>query len=266
MTLTPATRAAPGPDDAAPLADTRTAPAARFRQVKDFIRRHIADGTWKPGDRVPSEQELTARFGLARMTVNRALRELADEGRVVRVAGVGSFVAEAKPVSTLLRIANIADEIRQRGHDHRFELLTLARAAATMEVAAALDLPVGASTYHLEGVHYEDETPVQLEDRYVNPRLAPDFVRQDFREQAPSEYLLRHVPYDQIEHVVDAILPTPRQAGLLKMTTHEPCLMLTRRTWTDGTPVTLARCLHPGQRYRLGSRFRADGALLPHGA
>jgi GntR family histidine utilization transcriptional repressor len=91
--------------------------------------------------------------------------------------------------------------------------------------------------------------------------MAPDFIRQDFTLALPSEYLVKHVPFDQIEHVVDAILPTPEQAELLQMPATQPCLMLTRRTWAGGTPVTLVRCLHPGTRYRLGSRFRADGAV-----
>ena len=75
----------------------------------------------------------------------------------------------------------------------------------------------------------------------------------------PSEYLVRNVPFDQIEHVVDAVLPTPEQAERLDMPVTEPCLVLTRRTWTHTTPVTMVRFLHPASRYRLGSRFRADG-------
>ncbi len=234
-------------------------PAALYQQVKDFVARKIADGSWKPGDRVPSEQELVTEFGIARMTVNRALRELAGQGKIVRVAGVGSFVAEQKPQSTLLQIANIADEIRQRGHNHRCMLLSLARVAAPLDVASALDLRTGESVFAVSCVHFEDDVPVQLEDRYVNPRMAPDFIRQDFTQLLPSEYLVKHVPFDQIEHVVDAILPTAEQAELLQMPATQPCLMLTRRTWATGTPVTLVRCLHPGTRYRLGSRFRPDG-------
>ncbi|MDB5873075.1 MAG: histidine utilization repressor, partial [Ramlibacter sp.] len=81
---------------------------ALYEQVKEFISRKIQDGTWPAGHRLPSEHELVAQFGVARMTVNRALRELVEQGRITRVAGVGSFVAEDKPQSTLLQIANIA--------------------------------------------------------------------------------------------------------------------------------------------------------------
>ncbi|HYP70564.1 MAG TPA: GntR family transcriptional regulator, partial [Variovorax sp.] len=93
---------------------------ALYEQVKEHITRKIQDGSWPAGHRLPSEHELVAQFGISRMTANRALRELVEQGRVVRVAGVGSFVAEDKPQSTLLQIANIASEIRARGHDYGY--------------------------------------------------------------------------------------------------------------------------------------------------
>ena len=229
-------------------AQLETPALALYQQVKDYIARKIQDGSWKAGDRLPSENELVLQFGISRMTVNRALRELTEQGRIVRVAGVGSFVAEEKPQSTLLQIAHLASEIRQRGHDYDCRLLSVERVAATMDVATALDMRLGESVFHALCVHLENGLPVQLEDRYVHPRMAPDFLRQDFAQVQPSEYLVRNVPFDQAE-----------QARLLEMDAAQPCLLLTRRTWSRGTPVTMVRCLHPASRYRLGSRFRADG-------
>lgn len=231
---------------------------ALYAQVKDHITRKIQDGSWPAGHRLPSEHELVAQFGISRMTVNRALRELVEQGRVTRIAGVGSFVAEDKPQSTLLQIANIASEIRARGHDYGYQLVAAERIAASTDVAAWLDLRAGESVFHTVCLHLEDGVPVQLEDRFVNPRVVPDFLEQDLVGTPPSEYLVRHVPFDQIEHLVDAVLPTVEQAQRLSMPASEPCLLLTRRTWTRTVPVTLVRCLHPSTRYRLGSRFRAD--------
>ena len=242
-----------------PVGAARDTPAALYQQVKNHVLRQIADGSLPPGARVPSELELVQEFGVARMTVNRALRELAEQGVIVRLAGVGSFVAEEKQQSTLLRIANIAEEIQQRGHDHRFELIAVRRISASPEVASALDLAIGSSVFHLQGVHFENEVPIQLEDRYVNPKLAPEFMNQDFSAVQPSVYLVRNVPFDQIEHVVDAVLPTPEQASWLQIDPQLPCLMLTRRTWWRDTPITWVHCMHPGTRYRLGSRFHTEG-------
>ena len=239
---------------------SRNAPAlALYEQVKEYITRRIQSGEWPAGYRLPSEHELVAQFGISRMTVNRALRELVGQGRIVRVAGVGSFVAEDKPQSTLLQIANIATEIRGRGHRYGFELLSCGRVAAAPDTAVWMDVRPGDSLAHCVCLHLEEGLPMQLEDRYVNPTLVPAFLEQDFTLQPPSEYLVRNVPFDQIEHLVDAVLPTPEQALRLAMEPTEPCLLLTRRTWSRGQVITLVRCLHPASRYRLGSRLRTSG-------
>ncbi len=253
--LTPKTRKADSESDAPAL--------ALYEQVKDFITRKIQDGSWPAGHRLPSEHQLVAQFGISRMTVNRALRELVELGRITRQAGVGSFVAEVKPQSTLLQIANIAGEIRARGHDYSYQLLLAERVAASADVAVWLDLKVGESVFHSVCLHLENGLPVQLEDRYVNPHLVPDFLAQDLANTPPSDYLVRQVPFDQMEHLVDAVMPAPEQVRLLAMPPTEPCLLLTRRTWMRSVPVTLVRCLHPASRYRLGSRFRADGNSNP---
>lgn len=191
-------------------AAARATPAlALYEQIKEFISRKIQDGSWPAGHRLPSEHELVAQFGISRMTVNRALRELVDQGRIVRVAGVGSFVAENKPQSTLLQIVNIESEIIGRGHDYRYELLLAERTSAAPDVAAWLDLRAGASVFHAICLHFENGTPVQLEDRYVNPQIVPGFLDHDLTAVPPGEYLLRNVPFDEIEHVVDAVLPAP---------------------------------------------------------
>jgi GntR family histidine utilization transcriptional repressor len=236
-----------------PAANASEPALALYEQVKAFVVQRIQDGSWPTGHRLPSEHELVASFGISRMTINRALRELTEQGRIVRVSGIGSFVKESKPQSTLLQIANIASEIRERGHDYRCEVLILER------IAASVDLAPGASVFHIVCRHLEDGVPVQLEDRYVNPSVVPAFLDQDFAATPPGEYLIRNVPFDQIEHVVDAVLPTPLQAQRLAMSASDPCLLLTRRTWTRKLLVTMVRCLHPASRYRLGCRFRPDG-------
>ena len=162
-------------------------------------------------------------------------------------------------MSTLLQIGNIESDIKARGHDYRYELLVAERVAASPDVAVWLDLRSGESVFHTLCLHYENGKPVQLENRYVNPRVVPDFLSQNLTVLPPSEYLVREVPFDEIEHLVDAVVPTPEQADYLGVASHEPCLLLTRRTWTRGVPVTLVRCLHPASRYRLGSRFKTEG-------
>lgn len=231
-----------------------------YQAVKDHVRARIRDGRWKPGQRIASEHELVASLGVSRMTVNRALRELAAGGEVTRLVGVGTFVSEEKPQLGLLQVADIAEEIRARGHAYSCRVVRVGREPAASDVAAALGLRGGAPVFHSVCVHLENGVPIQLEDRYVNPKAAPRFVVQDFTRVTPAQYLLRVVPLDEVEHVVDAVTPGRGEARLLGIQQAVPCLVLTRRTWSGATPVTWVRCIHPGPRYRLGTRFKAHAS------
>jgi GntR family histidine utilization transcriptional repressor len=230
--------------------------AALYERVKAFVREKTRSGDWKAGDKIPSENDLVKVLGVSRMTVNRALRELSEQGELIRRGGVGTFVSEPRPQSTLLRIARIGDEIRARGHRYDWSVVQKTSDKASAELASAFDVPAGSKLFHAVCVHRENGVPIQLEDRYVNAACAPHFLKQSFATETPSEYLLGVIPADEIEHIVDAILPGPQEARLLKLGKGEPCLLLTRRTWASSTVVTFARLLHPASRYRLGCRFR----------
>lgn len=239
----------------------KNAPQALYRRAKDFVQDKLRSGEWKPGDLIPSENRLVQELGISRMTVNRALRELTEEGHLLRISGVGTFVAESKPQSNLLRITNIADEIIARGHRYSCRVLHLGREAASMPVAAALALPTGSSVFHLICVHSEEGVPVQLEDRYVNPELVPDFLQQEFGEQLqPARYLLQVIRPDEMEHIVEAGHPSSDESRHMQIDALEPCLILVRRTWSQNKIVTYVRLTHPSSRYRLGSRLPVSGA------
>ena len=235
----------------------RTKP--RYQQVKELIMEQITDGRLRPTDRVPSENELVETTGVSRMTANRALRELTKEGYLERVAGSGTFVADLRAASHLLEVRNIAEEIAHRGHRHTSNVVRLEATAADAATAAALRLKRRRQVFHVMIVHCEDGVPIQLEDRYVVKEFAPDFLAQDFSRQTPSGYLSEISPLQEAEHVVRAELPSPRVAAELKMDENEPCLVVTRRTWGAGRPVTFGRLFHPGSRFELAGHFVPPG-------
>ena len=230
-------------------------PAPLYARVKQMIARQIETGSWPAHHRVPSESELVGQLGFSRMTINRALRELTAEGLLVRMQGVGTFVAQPKTRSALFDVNNIADEIAGRGHRHSCQVITLAEEAAGSERALALDVREGQRVFHSLIVHFEDGVPVQIEDRYVNAQVVPDYLRQDFTRQTPYAYLTQVAPLTEGEHVVEAILAEADECRLLQIERGEPCLLIRRRTWSGRQPVTAARLIHPGTRHRLEGRF-----------
>lgn len=230
------------------------APQPRYQRVKSHILERIVSGEWRAAMRVPSEGELTRAFGVSRMTVNRALRELANEGHITRIQGVGSFVAAPKAESTVLDIRNIAEEIRLRGQLHRCEVLRLAEERDNA-AGRRLGLTAGAAHFHTVLLHRADGVPVQLEDRRVNPAYAPDFMAQDFSRITPHQHLMRIAPLQFVEHAVEAERPDAETAHLLVLMPGEPCLVLHRRTWAAGMVASVARFTYPGSRFRLTGQF-----------
>lgn len=236
--------------------------APLYQQVKNDILARISSGELKPGARVPSEHEIVAAQGVSRMTVNRALRELTTAGVLVRVQGVGTFVSGRKPHSALVEVKSIADEIAERDGRHRAEIRVLRSESASQPLAELLGLGEGARVFHSVIIHCENDVPIQLEDRYVNPAVAPDYLVQDFTCTTPSKYLLDVTALSEIEHVIEAMLPDKTLCRLLKIDATEPCLVLRRRTWSGAHVATVARFVHPGSRYRLASRFQPNGPTL----
>jgi len=228
---------------------------APYATVKEFVKQGLASGRWPPGARMPSDAELVARFGVSRMTVTRALRELQSEGLVTRAQGLGTYAAHLLRVSSTLTIRDLHEEITARGHRHHAEVHIAREESAGATVAEQLGLPRGAPVFHTLIVHFENGLALQCEDRHVNPACAPDYLQTDFSQITPTHYLLQVAPLWEAQYAVEAGLPSAREARLLGIPAKEPCLIILRRTVNHGVPITVARLVHPGTRYRVEGQF-----------
>jgi len=231
-------------------------PKALYEQVKDYIMQHIHSGEWTPDSKIPSEHQLVHELGVSRMTVNRALREMSEQGHLVRIQGVGTYVAHPKPLTALFEISSIDEEIRSRGGVHSSDVHLLREESAYSELASAMEIPIGTPLFHSVIVHKNSGKPVMLADQYVNPNSVPDYLKQDFTTITTSRYLLSVAGVTDVEHIVEAVLPDSTTRKLLNMDPHEPCLVLHRQTWDHKRVVTHSRMTYPGSIYRIGGRFK----------
>ena len=251
--------AAPPVAAAAPAGAARTssrAGHAPYERVKQHLKRGLAAGRWPPGALMPSEAELVAEFGVSRMTVNRALRELQSEGLVNRTQGVGTFAAPLHRVSSTLTIRDLHEEIEARGHRHHAVVHLLRAEKAPSALAQQLDLATGARVFHSLIVHHENGAPLQCEDRYVNPVCCPGYLQADFTRITPTQLLFETTALWRAQYTIEASAPTAEEARLLGIGVREPCLVVTRRTFTRQAPITIARLVHPGSRYQLQGEFQ----------
>jgi GntR family histidine utilization transcriptional repressor len=228
---------------------------APYVRVKQHLLDGLASGRWPPGSLMPSEAELVAAFGVSRMTVNRALRELQNEGLIERVQGVGTFAAQLGKVASQLMIRDLHEEIAARGHQHQSVVHRARQEPASAALAPQLGVAVGAPLFHTLIVHLENELPLQCEARWVNPAAAPHYLQVDFTQTTPTNYLLQVAPLWQAQYSIEAARPSAEEARLLGIQPSDPCLVVLRRTVNAQHPITLARLVHPGQRYRLEGTF-----------
>ncbi|PRD42005.1 histidine utilization repressor [Phyllobacterium phragmitis] len=226
-----------------------------YERVKTYVLSNIGSGKWGKHHKLPSEHDLVAALGVSRMTVHRALRELTSEGFLLRIQGVGTFVAPPKPQSALIEINNIASEIHRRGGYHLARVILLETIQPSTELLAAFGFRKRMPVAHSVVVHYENDVPVQLEERFVNPELVPDYEKQDFETTTTYDYLQQSTPLTEVEHVISAIRADAETARLLMLEAGDPCLLLHRRTWSGVAVATVNKLTYAGNRYSLGSRY-----------
>ena len=119
--------------------------------------------------------------------------------------------------------------------------MTINRALRELTSEGFLIRMQGVGLFYSQIVHYENNVPVQIEDRFVNPETAPDYLRQVLNKQTPYTYLMDIAPLTAGEHRVEAISASDEQRHLLQLEEHEPCLLIHRRTWSGSRVVTSAR-------------------------
>ena len=239
------------------MASTSNPVLPAYGKVKAFIKKRISAGTWKPGDPVPSESVLMVQFGVSRMTVNRALRELMGEGMVTRIQGSGTFVAELHRISSTLTIRDIHEEVAERGHVHTVKVLLAEPEKASADLACSLGLADGAQVFHSILIHLENGVPIQYEDRYVNPAAAPAYLETDFTQTTPTHHLLEVAPLTEASYSIEACLPNSVEARHLEIKPGEACLAMMRRTVSGSNTTSVARLVYPGSRYSFAGKFQA---------
>ncbi len=230
-----------------------TKPSPLYQKVKDYVLKHIASGAWPPSHRIPSEIKLVETLDISRMTINRAINELTQEGKLYRIKGAGTFVAETRPRTEVFEIRNIADEIRNRGHRYDSSIHRLQLDEVDITITDALELSAGTRVPHSEIVHLENDIPIQFEDRYVNPLIAPNYLHADFKKITPNQYLAGIAAVERAEHSIEAIIPDARIQRLLQIEASDACLRLHRRTWVAEGVATVAWLIYPSCRYLLCS-------------
>ncbi|MGD0642758.1 MAG: histidine utilization repressor [Roseiarcus sp.] len=234
----------------------RPAPSLSLHQrILADIESRILSGEWPPGHRIPFEHELTARYQCSRMTVSKALTQLASAGLIERRRKAGSFVTRPHSQSAVLEIQDVRAEVAALGLPYRFAILSRRKRRATRADRALFGVGPGDLVLALTCRHDAAQRPFCLEERLINLSAAPEAADEPFAETSPGAWLMRRVPWTRAEHRISAAGARADAGRALKIAAGAPCLVIERRTWSGEAPVTRVKLTYPGEAHELVARF-----------
>ena len=223
-------------------------------RIRDEVEARILSGEWPPGHRIPFEHEFTAQFACSRMTVSKALTELADAGLIERRRKAGSFVSRPHGQTAVIEIHDDASEVANLGPAYRYTLLARTQRRATPRDRERIALAPAAPLIALRCRHDAVGRPFCLEDRLISLDAAPDAAAESFATAPPGAWLLARIPWTAAEHRIRAE-GAGAAAAELGLTSTAPCLVVERRTFAGDAPVTQVTLTYPGAAHELIARF-----------
>lgn len=230
------------------------------QRILSEISENILSGAWPPGHRIPFEHELSADYNCSRMTVNKALSQLAKAGLIERRRRSGSFVRRPQSQAAVLEIHDIRIEVEALGLPYRYERVARANRRSTADDTMLLGLGKSGSILALECLHFAGERPFCHEARLINLKAVPEAEHEAFLDIAPSPWLLGRVPWNTAEHRISAVAADRHIADVLDISTGAACLVVERRTWSAEQPVTHVRFVYPADSHALVARFTPSQA------
>lgn len=231
------------------MTDQQSMEKPGFRALMAAIRGRIEAGEWGQGGRMPTEAELAAEYGCGRLTVNRALRELSDEGLIDRRRRAGTRVRLSPRREARFTIPKVRDEIEATGASYRYTYLGHVERAAPDWLRGRMGLMPDDRVLHVRCLHSADGQPWQAEDRWISLVALPAARWADFRTLAPTEWLIAAVPYSEVEVSFLAVEADDEAAVALECDVGTALFAAERTTWWQGQAITHVRLtFRPGHR------------------
>ena len=229
-----------------------------YAQVMDAIQSYIESGGGAPGEQLPAEPELCRLFDVSRTVIRQALRELEQEGLIVRLKGKGTFVAEPKIRESLVKeLTGFYQDMEARGHAPVSKVLKQEIVAAPRRIAGLLQVKIGAAIIQIDRLRFVDEEPIVLVSTYLPYELCPKLLKADLAQA--SLYAFLEEEYGMViargHRILEAVAATKEEAELLDIEACDPLVLIDSVSYlADGTPIEYYHALHRGDR----SRFEVE--------
>ncbi|MGH2344161.1 MAG: GntR family transcriptional regulator [Chloroflexota bacterium] len=234
-------------------------PVPKYHRVKEAISARIADGTWPPGSLLPAEPSLCREFGVSRITVRKAISDLAHEDKIQTVQGKGTFVTVPKVGERFVQRAfGIFEDMEQRGLRLTTEVLRQEVIRAPDEVAAALGLRAGERVHAIVRLRSVEGEKILISTTYIPEALCPGLVHEDLSTGSLFRLLRDRygITIGRGERSLEAVAADQWSAYRLELALASPLLRLDSKAYLpDGRAFEYSRTLQRGDRARVDLEF-----------
>ena len=211
-----------------------------YSKVEEAIAREIAQGEYRPGDQLPTEDALLQRFQVSRITVRRAIQNLVSRGLLEIRRGLGTFVLSPQIEAELTKLTGFVEDMNAAGRKATARVVSQDVVASSARVAERLQLARGTKVMRIKRVRLADGTPISFDETYLPLRLGKQIVRNDLRLQ-PIFTLLEEeygVPLVEADYELEAVIATKVVADALQVRVGSPIFQIERTSITiGGQPV-----------------------------
>jgi len=228
----------------------RNSPIPLYFQIAENLKRAIEDGTFKPGERLDNELDLTERLGVSRPTVRQAVQRLVEQGLVVRRRGLGTVVV-APRILRSVALTSLYDDLSASHRHPATTVLSAREIEADDEIATVLSVPSGAAVLSVERLRLADGTPLAIMHNFLPAGLLKG-QPEDALEKSGLYELLRSqgIRLTAGEQVIGARRVTAHEANLLQASRTATVLTMTRTTFDhEGKPVEHGSHAYLADRY-----------------
>ncbi|MBD3657197.1 GntR family transcriptional regulator [Marinobacter sp.] len=233
-------------------------PLPLYVQIRDRLRREILDGTYQVHERLPSENEMMGEFGVSRITIRQALRDLHNEGLVFSAQGKGTFVSKPKAVQNVQRLEGFGEAMAAQGYEASARVLSIQQMKAPKAVATSLNLHTGDEAIEVKRVRYLNRSPVCIENSYFPMDIGRRMFGLDLSGDIfPMLENLFGIPLGCADISLDAIMADDEAQQYLNLKTGEAILRVERLTHNrDGRPIDFEFLCYRGDSFKY--QFRID--------
>jgi len=223
-----------------------------YMQIKEAIKQRILDGDYIAHERLPSESELMKVFGVSRITVRQALRDLHNDGMVFSVQGKGTFVSKPKAVQDVQRLQGFGEAMAPQGYETSARVISVSETRASQEVAEALNISRNKKIIELKRVRFLNREPISVDHSFfpyeIGQKLQGRDLTQDIFPLLENEFgiLLEHADLQ-----IEATTANEEQAGYLNIDGSVPVLKIRRLVFSQsGDPVDFEYLFYRGDAFQ----------------